>query len=155
MSDPAFAAAADIGATNQRMAIIRDDGRIIARHQGRLETDPQSVLDAFTRTISHLSARHGVQVSAAGLALPAPVDVVRGRTITHHLDPPINWDATSIPNVLGAALGVPVAIENDGNAAAIGEGWIGAAKDLSDYVFVAVGTGIGAGIVIDRQIHRG
>jgi predicted NBD/HSP70 family sugar kinase len=65
------------------------------------------------------------------------------------------WGDLDVAAVLGPPRGVPVAVENDANAAAIGEGWLGAAKGLSHYVFVALGTGIGTGIVLDERLHRG
>ncbi len=50
---------------------------------------------------------------------------------------------------------VPVVIENDANAAAIGEGWLGVAARLNDYVFLALGTAIGAGVVIGGRLAPG
>ena len=57
--------------------------------------------------------------------------------------------------LLEDALHVPAAIDNDVNLAALGEGWLGAAQHASDFVFLGIGTGVGAGIVLNRQIHRG
>ena len=53
------------------------------------------------------------------------------------------------------ALGVPARIENDVNLAAVGEHWKGAARDCPNFVFLAIGTGIGAGVFINGQLYRG
>jgi len=57
--------------------------------------------------------------------------------------------------LLGAPRGVPVVAENDANAAAVGERWLGAARGLDDLAFIALGTGIGAGLILDGQLRRG
>ncbi|HLL50317.1 MAG TPA: ROK family protein, partial [Thermomicrobiales bacterium] len=64
---------------------------------------------------------------------------------------------TQVPlcDLLQARLHLPVAIEQDANAAALGERWRGAARDLANFAFVALGTGIGVGIVLNGQIYRG
>jgi glucokinase len=61
----------------------------------------------------------------------------------------------SLRDLFAARLDVPVAIEHDANAAALGERWRGAARDLESFAFVALGTGIGVGIVVNGQLYRG
>ena len=52
-------------------------------------------------------------------------------------------------------LGVPVIVDNDTNLAAVGEQWLGVARGLEDFVFLSVGTGLGAGLVLRGEVHRG
>jgi glucokinase len=92
-------------------------------------------------------------VAGIGIVLPGMVDPSAG-TVASVANLP-GWDDVPIAEILGRPRGVPVAIENDANAAAVGEGWLGAAKGLRDFIFVALGTGIGAGIVLDGRLHRG
>jgi glucokinase len=67
----------------------------------------------------------------------------------------LGWRKVPLRDLLETAFEVPAAVDNDVNLAAIGEYWVGAAKGVRDFVFLAVGTGIGAGIILDGQPFRG
>ena len=153
-----FIAAVDLGASNLRIAIAGAgaDGAIEARRAEKLPAgEPAAVLARINRTIDELA--RGVWVNAQpvafGVVLPGAVDPLRGTAASVANLP--GWDDVPIASMLGGERGIPVTIENDANAAAIGEGWQGAARGLRDYVFIALGTGIGAGVVIDGRLHRG
>jgi predicted NBD/HSP70 family sugar kinase len=92
-------------------------------------------------------------VRAIGLSVPGLVDVTAGRVIT--AGNLTGWTDVPIGKLLEDRFSVPVSIERDANAAALGERWRGAAHDLATFAFIALGTGIGAGIVIDGRLHRG
>jgi glucokinase len=153
-----FIAAVDLGASNLRIAIAGagPDGIIEARRAEPLPTgEPAAVLGRINRTIDELA--RGVWVNARpvafGVVLPGAIDPLRGTAASVANLP--GWDDVPIASILGGERGIPVAVENDANAAAVGEGWQGAARGLSDYVFIALGTGIGAGIILDGRLHRG
>jgi glucokinase len=151
-----FIAAVDIGATNLRVAIANPDGEIEARRVMPFPGGPpEQVLDRIGRTIDDLARGVwvGARAAAIGVVVPGSVDPAAGTVSTAANLP--GWGDVPIEAVLGAPRGVPVAMENDANAAAIGERWLGAAKGLDDFVFIAMGTGIGAGVVIDGKLHRG
>ena len=87
------------------------------------------------------------------MAVPGLVDAAAGRVLTAgNLD---GWVDLPLADQLAARCAVPVAIEHDANAAALGERWRGAARNLEKFAFVALGTGIGVGIVIDGRVYRG
>jgi glucokinase len=65
------------------------------------------------------------------------------------------WEDLPLRAILSRELGVSVAIDQDANTAALGERWRGCATNLASFVFLALGTGIGAGIILDGQLHRG
>jgi glucokinase len=145
-----------MGATNVRVAITNEDGEIEARRSGPLPGgSPEDVISKVGRTIDELvrGVWVGAKVAAIGVALPGAVDPAAG-TVESVANMP-GWDNVALSRLLGEPRAVPVAIENDANAAAVGEGWIGAAKGWRDYVFIALGTGLGSGIVIDGRLHRG
>jgi glucokinase len=152
-----FVAAVDIGATNQRIAIVDGDGRIRARRAEPVLAEPEQILDAIVQATRDLAlgVDAGVRVDALGISIAAPFDIERGRTITLNPYASIHWDDTPIREILSASLGIPIIVENDGNAAAIGEGWTGAARGFTDYVMVAVGSALAVGIVINGRPHRG
>jgi len=151
-----FIAGVDLGASNVRVIIANQDGEIEARRASPFSgADPSRALTAIGKTIDELV--RGVwptgAVHAIGMAMPGTVDPARGLVATAANLP--GWGDVDIAAALGGPRGVPVAAENDANAAAVGEGWLGAARGLRHYVFVALGTGIGTGIVIDGRVHRG
>ena len=152
----AFIAGVDLGASNVRVVITNEDGEIEARRSSPFSgEDPERALHSIGKTIDELV--RGVwptgRVHAIGLAMPGTVDPARGLVATAANLP--GWGDVDIAKAIGEPRGVPVAAENDANAAAVGEGWLGAAKGTRDYVFVALGTGIGTGVVIDGRLHRG
>jgi len=151
-----FIAGVDIGASNVRVVIANQDGEVEARRSGPLPPGPpERVLNAIGRTIDDLvrGVWVGASVAAIGVALPGLADPRTG-SVSSVANMP-GWHDVAIADLLGRPRRVPVAIENDANAAAIGEGWLGVAKAMRDFVFIALGTGIGAGVVLDGRLHRG
>ncbi len=151
-----FIAGVDMGASNIRVAIANEDGAIAARRSSPYAGGtPKAALARIGRTIHDLvrGVWVGAEVAAIGVALPGTVDPKRGTVATAANLP--GWGDVPIAELLSGPRGVTVAIENDANAAAVGEQWLGAARGLSDFVFIALGTGIGAGIVLEGRLHRG
>jgi predicted NBD/HSP70 family sugar kinase len=152
-----FIAGVDIGATNVRVVIANEDGEIEARRATPFVAadPPERALRGIARTIDELARGVwvGASVSAIGVALPGTVDPVRGLIATPANMP--GWGDVRIADELRSARNVAVAVENDANAAAVGEGWLGAARGLTDFVFVALGTGIGTGLWLGGRLHRG
>jgi predicted NBD/HSP70 family sugar kinase len=151
-----FLAAVDLGATNVRVAIANSDGDIEARrHFPTPAGSPEDALGRISRTIDDLvrGVWIGARVDALGIVLPGLVDPEAGLVASVANMP--GWDNVPLARLLGGETGRIVAMENDANAAAVGEGWTGAARGLRHHVFIALGTGIGSGVVIDGRLHRG
>ncbi len=151
-----FIAGVDLGATNVRVVIANEDGDIEARRVGAYPGGgPERVLRDIGRTIDDLvrGVWVGAKVAGIGMALPGTVDPPRG-TVASIANLP-DWGDVDIASELGRPRNVSVAVENDANAAAAGEAWLGAAKGMRDFVFIALGTGIGAGVWLDGKLHRG
>jgi predicted NBD/HSP70 family sugar kinase len=151
-----FIAGVDIGASNVRVVIANEDGEIEARRAAPFDAEapPERTLRAISRTIDELARGVwvGATVGAIGVAMPGTVDPARGLIATPANMP--GWGDVDVAGELRSA-SIPVAVENDANAAAVGEGWLGAGRGLSDFVFVALGTGIGAGLWLGGRLHRG
>jgi predicted NBD/HSP70 family sugar kinase len=120
------------------------------------EAGPESMVDCLVAASDALLAGCGQEranLRGIGVAVPGLVDAEVGVVLTAgNLD---GWSRVPLCDLLEAQLHVPVAIEHDANAAALGERWRGAAGDLQSFAFVALGTGIGVGIVINGQLYRG
>jgi predicted NBD/HSP70 family sugar kinase len=99
------------------------------------------------------AGRPSTAMRALGVAVPGLVDAAAGRVLT--AGNLAGWTDVPLAALLTERLAVPVQIERDANAAALGERWRGAARDFTTFAFVALGTGVGAGIVLDGRLHRG
>lgn len=157
MAPTDFVAGVDLGATNLRIAVAGLDGEVVARRAGRVDLarPPEAVLRGIRRDIDELlrGVWPGARLRAIGMGLPGIVDPASG-TVASPANLP-GWGAVPVARILAGDDDLPVAIENDANVAAVGELWRGAARGWRTFVFVALGTGIGAGVVVEGRLHRG
>ncbi|MEU1384746.1 MULTISPECIES: ROK family transcriptional regulator [unclassified Nonomuraea] len=148
---------ADLGATHARVALTDLAARPMAeeRAEMRIDRGPEPVLtwvrEAFQRLLDR-TGRPAGDVCGIGLDLPGSVDHTDGRVIRSFLMP--GWDDHPIREAVGRTYDVPILVENDANAMALGEWW-SSWRETDSLVLVKVSTGIGTGIVLDGQIYRG
>lgn len=147
----------DLGATHASAALADLDGRILAERTQRLDiaSGPKKVLGWAERTVRDLLAdqnRTVGELAAIGIGLPGPVEHSTGRAI----NPPImpGWDRYDVPGHVQRAFDVPVLVDNDVNVMALGEQHAHL-REVTDLVFIKVGTGIGAGIISGGTLQRG
>jgi len=141
----------DIGGTKISGCVIDSNGLVLAR--GRKDTpaqDPGAIVSESADLIRELSFER--EIDAVGVACAAFVDRT-GSTVL--FAPNLAWRDLPFRQLLETALGLPVIIENDANAAAWGEFRFGAAVGTSDMLLVTVGTGIGGGVVTNGVLLRG
>jgi glucokinase len=151
-----FALAVDIGGTKILTALVRADGRVAAR--ARVDTPGRGVepvlqaVEVTAATVLREGPADRSEIVAVGVGAPGPMNPETGVVY----DPPNmdGWHDVPLGTLLTARLGMPAFIENDANAAALGEWWMGAGRGVSDLIYITVSTGIGGGIVIsDRLLH--
>ena len=148
----------DIGGTNLRLALADMSGAILDRWSSSIAgiRSADAVIDLIRNGTERLLQQNLVPRSALqaiGAGAPGITDVDKGVVIaTSYL---LGWRDVPLQDLLEAAFDVPAAVDNDVNLAALGESWAGAAKGTRDFVFLAIGTGIGAGIVLNGQLFRG
>ncbi len=141
----------DIGGSSIKWSIMRKNGCILKR--GILKICETS--DEFFETIIKKVKNNLIEYDLQGIAISSPgaVDcktgIVGGASAIPYIHGP------NFKEILKNATDLEVAIENDANCAALGECWLGAAKDINDCAFVVCGTGIGGAIVKDKHIHYG
>jgi len=99
------------------------------------------------------AGREPGDLRALGIAVPGCVDAQQGRVI--RAGNLTGWRDLPLRDLASRALRVPVFVENDANAAALGEKWRGAAKQMHNFAFLALGTGVGVGLVINGRLHHG
>src|SRR5260370_40278315 len=100
---------------------------------------------------SMAAARHH-DIVGLGIGSPGPLDTARGIVL---LTPNLGWTNYPLRDRLAGALGLPATLDNDANCAVFGEWWRGAARGADHVVGLTIGTRIGGGVVLGRQIYRG
>ena len=128
-------------------------GRSVVRTQ---DPDPSRIVDTMAQTIDVLIEEAGIdrdRVAGVGVAAPGPLDAEKGTVI----DPPKldGWYRVPLRSVLAAATGFEVTLEKDTTAAAVGELWTGDATDEGAFLFVYLGTGLGAAAARDGDVVAG
>ena len=146
--------AVDLGGTKCSAAAVDRTGRIVSRHT--VSADHSSSLAPVHQIVQLarlLAAPRKPKAAFAAAAVAVPGLVRRSGTVWAPNLP--GWDRMPLASHLKRALGMPVLVESDRNAAVLGECWRGAAKGKSDVIVLMVGTGIGAGILSGGRIIRG
>ena len=157
-SDYGYVAGVDLGGSTVRLALADLDGKIVARWtvSTRGNQTPEKIVALIHSGLLNLLQQAQLprsKLRAIGLGAPGITDVHAGIVLSApHLS---GWHMVSVRQMLQAKLKVPAVVENDVNAAAIGEHWSGSAKGISNFVFLALGTGIGAGIYINDRLYHG
>ncbi|HEX3184205.1 MAG TPA: ROK family protein [Pyrinomonadaceae bacterium] len=147
--------AVDLGGTHLRIGLVDDTGKIHKqlKRQTPKDESPNALVDALASVANEWRGEDRCPIIAASVMVPGPVDSAQAVVLSApNLPSLINY---GLKAVLQERLGWPVVLENDANAAAMGEMWIGAARGCRDVVSVTLGTGVGGGIVLGGRVWRG
>ena len=146
--------AVDLGGTKLAAALVDRDGRVLTRKSVKVDVSsalaPVKQIVELARELVGGKSLRG-KVAAAGVAVPGLVRRA-GSVWAPNLP---GWKRMALARRLKSALGVPVVVESDRNAAVLGEAWRGAARGKSDAIVLMLGTGIGAGILSGGRLMRG
>jgi len=147
--------AVDIGGTKIAVGIVDENGHILAKAE--CPTDVPQGFDHAMRRVAEMLAQgaepSGVKLQGIGIGCTGPVDPIAGTLGNVNLLP--GWEGGNPVEKLSAEFGVPAAMENDADAAALGEAVWGAGKGKARLLFVTIGTGIGASVILDGKVYRG
>lgn len=145
--------AIDIGGTMIKYGLVSSDGEILSTD--KIETEAEKGLENILNKIDNIFKRYkennpvGIAVSGTGQINGMIGKVIGGNPIIP------NWIGTNLVKILEKKYNLPIVLENDVNCVALGEKWIGAGKDLSNFICLTIGTGIGGGIILNNQLFRG
>ena len=147
----------DLGGTNLKGAAVDRDGRILTKEAHSIGgLDPDAVLADMVDLIDRLLADASLdrsRLAGVGVGTPGPLSHRTGRIIRAANLP--GWVDVPIRDRLGEMLQTPIVLDNDANAAAFGEFWVGAGRGQDDLVMLTLGTGVGGGVVLDGRILHG
>ena len=141
----------DVGGTKVAAGVVDEDGRIIAKlKRSTPAASPERTEDAIADAVTELLAHH--RIEAIGLGAAGFVD---GARATMLFAPNLAWRDEPLKERVEERLDREVVVENDANASAWAEARFGAARGYQDVMLVALGTGIGAAIIIGGELYRG
>ncbi len=148
----------DIGASNLRVALADMNGKMLGKWSASTKetSSPAMVIEQIRTGVESLLEQACVprrSLLAVAAGAPGITDTDAGIVVaTSYLR---GWKDVPLQSLLRAALGVPAAVENDVRMAAIGENWRGAGQGVADFVFLAIGTGIAAGMFANGRLIHG
>ena len=148
----------DLGGTNVKTAVVSTGRELLAKDSRLSEAagGPEAVMDTMEQSVRDVLAEAGQsleQVLAVGFGAPGPMNWQTGVVYCPPNLP--GWKNVPLASTMSARLGVPCYVENDANAAAFGEFWMGAGRGTQCMVVLTLGTGVGGGIVVFGQLLRG
>ena len=146
----------DLGGTNLRVAAISDEGRVLHKVSipAVYTAGPEHIASDITNIISSIRSRVGVSsLRGVGIGVPGFIDMEKGVVVGSANLP--GFEGFPVRDAIQQKLGTTIVLENDANAAALGEMWIGAGRDVKDLILITLGTGIGGGIVVDGRVLHG
>ena len=157
----------DLGGTNLKAGIVDKQGKILHRLSIKTNNNaaPETIsdqifglIDEIIKSFQSTTAGAGLKsttpdILGIGLGSPGLIDK-KSETILFSPNLPL-WRNIPIKHMISERFHVPCVLENDANAAAWGEKWAGAGKDVDSLVMITLGTGIGGGVVINNKLWRG
>lgn len=157
IADSRFAVGVHLDPALMTFVLLDLSGAIVQRRSVPTPAkDPQRSIEVMAATIDLLITGSGVdrtRIAGVGVAAPGPLDAQKGTVI----DPPklLGWHRVPLRAVLAEATGFPVVLEKDTTSAAVGELWTGRGSADDSFVFVYLGTGVGAALARDGEVIRG
>jgi glucokinase len=151
-----YAIGVDLGGTNLRAAAVSRDGKMLNKIAGSTPVGAgrNAVISDMVLAIEKLQAGlPGQKLAGVGVGVPGFILMDKGIVVGAPNLP--EFDNYPVRDEIEKRLGAKVILENDANAAALGEKWMGAGRDVNDLILLTLGTGIGGGIIVNRNVLRG
>ncbi len=147
--------AVDIGGTKIAVGAVDSQGRILAKKE--MPTDAaggfSASMDRVCQMLADIRQDTGVELCGIGIGCTGPIDPISG--LIGDVDFLPGWNGCNPVDRIGQAFGLKVAMENDADAAVLAEAYWGVGQSMESIICVTVGTGIGAGIVLNGVLYRG
>jgi glucokinase len=146
-----YAIGVDLGGTNIKIGIVSEKGKLVKNISIKTDANggPKKVISNISKGIEEILIKNKYKIQGIGIGCPGVVSIKKGIVE----DPPNlpGWKKVKLGPIIKDKFKYPVHVENDANAAAIGELIFGAGKKIDSFVMVTLGTGVGGGIVINKK----
>ena len=145
----------DLGGTNLRVAAIDPRGNVLERVSvpAHYENGPVPIVAQIVEIVQRVRTASPGILRGVGIGVPGYINIDAGVVMGAANLP--GFDGFPIRDEVQCHLATPILLENDANAAALGEKWLGAGRDVKNLILLTLGTGIGGGIVIDGKVLHG
>ena len=154
---PNFSIGVDLGGTNLRIAAVDEAGQLLEKVTlgSRAKLGRDHILYEMCSAIQHLSGKYQTEdlLTGIGVGIPGIIDLAHG--LVRESPNLVGWSDYPVRDEIEKRLGTRVILENDANCAALGEKWLGAAREVDDMAILTLGTGVGGGIVMGGRIWHG
>lgn len=145
----------DIGGTKTAVVVGTERGEILSRLQFATDSERgfENAFSQLSATIAQVASSAPKPVKAISVSIGGPLDILNGV-----IQSPPNlpgWNNIPLKDLLVKRFSLPVFVEHDGNAGALAEYYFGAGRGCRNVVFLTMGTGLGAGLILDRRVYRG
>ena len=150
-----YAVGVDLGGTNTKIGIVSDKGKLVKSISIKTEADcgPKTVIANIIKGVETIISKNKLKIQGIGIGCPGVVSIKKG--IVENAPNLPGWKNVKLGPIIKEKFSYRVHLENDANAAAIGELMFGAGKKFDSFVMVTLGTGVGGGIVFNKKIFRG
>lgn len=144
----------DLGGTNLRVGLITEHGEFVTieKRESCVHKGPQFVCGQIVQMIETIFNSFTDGVEGVGMAIPGLLDTKEGLI---RFAPNLKWFNVPILNMIQDELKIPVYMDNDCRVHALGEWYYGAGKEFSNFMVIALGTGVGSGIILEDRLYRG
>ncbi len=150
-----YAIGVDLGGTSIKAGLVDEKGKIIEKISidSMAHNGPEAVIGQIIKGVKQILKKRNHKILGIGIGSPGTIRTKKG-TVENPPNFP-GWEKVHLGNVIKKEFKVDVFVENDANAAAIGELIYGAGKKFNNFIMITLGTGVGGGIIIDKKIYRG
>lgn len=152
ISPDVIACGVDVGGTDCKVGIVDGAGRVGAERQFPTSRDPAETVRTITRACREIGEEADQKIELLGVGAPGPMRLEEG-VIVHA--PNLGWRDVPLREMVSQAVGCRVVLDNDANAAAFGEAWVGAGRGARVLLLVTLGTGVGGGVVEAGRVFHG
>jgi glucokinase len=142
----------DVGGTDCKVGVVDAAGRVLAESGFETPDEPEVAVREIERFCRALAEELGARIDRLGIWVPGPLDLERGVIVQA---PNLGWRDVPLRDMVAEALDCPVVMDNDANAAAYGEAWVGAGRGARVLLLVTLGTGVGGGVVEEGRVFHG
>lgn len=149
-----FVIGIDLGGTNIKGALLDFKGKVVEKYEIATLANggPEVVAGRIVQLAEILMKDYKGKIAGMGIGVPGQPDLSNGTVV---FAPNLRWRNVPLIPMLKPSLAFPMFLENDANAAALGEKWCGVGREAVNMVAITIGTGIGGGIIIDGRLYRG
>lgn len=150
-----YALGVDLGGTSIKLGIVSDLGVILSKMSipSNAELGPDQVISQIKKGIKQILSQKKIKIKGIGIGAPGVINISKG-TVEYPPNFP-GWGRIKLGKIIQKEFKQKTYIENDANAAAIGEYIFGAGKKYNSFVMITLGTGVGGGVIINKKIYRG